>query len=346
MRNQKLGVNINQTLIIKGPQTIADSLYQNIYQPFKSAVLQQPSVKSIAASTSVPGEEIYWTNGSKRLGSNQNAVTLYNLGIDYDFIPAYDIKMAAGRNFSQQFGTDKKSVILNENGARLLGFKNAADAIGEKIVRGDTLTIVGVTNNFHQLGLQKNIDPMILVPRPNTSNFYSLKVSTKNIQSTVARLRQTWNTYFPKDPFDYFFLDESFGQQYKADILFGKVFGIFAFLAILIACFGLLGLSAYNVLQRTKEIGIRKVLGASLQSILLLLSRDFLKLIFVSLLFAIPVGWYIMNTWLQDYAYRINIAWWVFAIAGVLAFLIAITTICIQIIKAAAKNPVKSLRTE
>ncbi len=346
MRNQNLGVNINQTLIVKGPQTIADSLYQNVYQPFKSAVLQQPSVKSIAASTSIPGDEIYWTNGSKRLGSNQSTVTLYNLGIDYDFIPAYDIKMAAGRNFSRQFGTDKNTVILNENGAKLLGFKNAADAIGEKIVRGDTLTIVGVTNNFHQLGLQKSIDPMILVLRPNISNFYSLKVSTGDMQQTISRLRQTWDRFFPKDPFDYFFLDESFGQQYKADILFGKVFGVFAFLAILIACFGLLGLSAYNVLQRTKEIGIRKVLGASLQSILILLSRDFLKLIFVSLLFAIPVGWYIMNTWLRDYAYRINIAWWVFAVAGAMAFLIAIITICIQIIKAAAKNPVRSLRTE
>ena len=187
---------------------------------------------------------------------------------------------------------------------------------------------------------------MILVLRPNISRFYSIKLDSGNTQQTISSLRQIWNTYFPKDPFDYFFLDESFGQQYKADLLFGKVFGVFAFLAILIACFGLLGLSAYNVLQRTKEIGIRKVLGASLQSILVLLSRDFLKLILISLLLAIPVGVYVMDTWLQDYAYRINIGWWVFAIAGAAAFLIAIVTICIQVIKAAAKNPVKSLRTE
>jgi len=347
MRNQKLGEDINSTLIIKGPQTLADSLYQNTYQPFKSAVLQLPAIKNIAASTNVPGDEIYWTNGSKRLGSDQSVVSLYNLGIDYDFIPSYDIKMAAGRNFSKQFGTDKKTAIINETAAKLFGFKSAAAAIGERIKRGgDTLTLIGVTADFHQLGLQKNIDPMILVLTPNISNFYSLKVNEANTPQTIASLNRLWNKYFPRDPFNYFFLDESFGQQYKADTLFGKVFGVFAFLAILIACFGLLGLSAYNVLQRTKEIGVRKVLGASLQSILILLSRDFLKLVIVSLLLAVPVGWFIMNRWLQDYAYRITIGWWVFAVAGASALFIAVITICIQVVKAAGKNPVKSLRTE
>ncbi len=293
------------------------------------------------------GDEIYWTNGSRRLGADQNAVTLYNLGIDYDFIPAYGIEMVAGRNFSQQFSTDKHAAILNENAAKLLGFKNAASAVNEKIVRnGDTLTIVGVTANFHQLGLQKTIDPMIILPRPDQSSFYSLKIEAGKAQQAIASLASTWNRYFPKDPFDYFFLDEFFGQQYKSDILFGKVFGVFAFLAILIACFGLLGLSAYNVLQRTKEIGIRKVLGASVQSILVLLSRDFLRLILVSFVFSIPVGWYIMKQWLQDYAYRIDIGWWVFAFAGAVAFVIAIVTISIQVLKAVVMNPVKSLRTE
>ena len=187
---------------------------------------------------------------------------------------------------------------------------------------------------------------MILILRPNVSTFYSVKVSQGNMQQTINSLKQTWNSFFPKDPFDYFFLDESFGGQYKADMLFGKVFGVFAFLAILIACFGLLGLSAYNVLQRTKEIGIRKVLGASVQGILIILSRDFLGLILISLLFAVPVSWFIMYYWLQDYAYRINIGWWVFAVAGSAALLIAIITISAQALKAAIANPVKSLRME
>ncbi len=347
MRNQNLGADISQTLILKSPQTLADSAYQNAYQPFKSEVLQLPAIKNITTSTSVPGNEIYWTNGVKRIGADQSANTLYNIGIDYDFIPSYKINMVAGRNFSAQFGTDMNAAILNETASKLMGFKNPADAIGGKVIRhGDTLTLIGITADFHQLSLQKNIDPIILVLTPNTSFFYSLKVNGANMPQTIASVNKVWNTYFPRDPFDYSFLDESFGQQYKADILFGKVFGVFAFLAILIACFGLLGLSAYNVLQRTKEIGVRKVLGASMKSLLILLSRDFLRLVIISLLLAIPVGWFIMNRWLQDYAYRITIGWWVFAIAGVAALFIAISTICIQVLKAAAKNPVKSLRSE
>jgi len=347
MRTQKLGANITETIVLKGPQTIADSLYQNYFQPFKSAVLQQPAVKNISASTEVPGNEIYWTSGIKRPGNEQHAVTLYHLGVDYDFIKAYDVSMVSGRNFSLQFGTDKKSAIVNETAARLLGFKTNASAINEKLVRGrDTLHIIGVVADFHQLGLQKTIDPMLLLCRPNVSNFYSLKINQAGMTQTIASLKEKWESFFPRDPFEYFFLDESFGRQYSSDILFGKVFGVFAFLAILIACFGLLGLSAYNVLQRTKEIGIRKVLGASLQSILVLLSRDFLKLILISLILAVPVGWLIMSHWLQDYAYRVNIGWWVFVVAGALALAIAVITICIQVFRAVIKNPVKSLRTE
>ena len=332
---------------MKGPQTLADSLYMNVFQPFKASVLRLPSIRNVSASTSVMGDEIYWTNSSRRLGTNQPAVTLYNLGVDYDFIPAYGIQMAAGRNFSESFTSDKKAVILNQNGAALLGFRNPAEAVNQRIQRGrDTLTIVGVTANFHQLGLQKIIDPMILIPRPGSNQFYSLKLSGQNTEKTIASLQKIWAQYFPRDPFNYFFLDESFGQQYKADMLFGSVFGIFAVLAILIACFGLLGLSAYNVLQRTKEIGIRKVMGATVNSILILLSRDFLKLILIALLLAIPLGWYIMSHWLEDYASRIQISWWIFALSGSVALVIAVFTICMQTMKAATTNPVKSLKTE
>jgi putative ABC transport system permease protein len=164
--------------------------------------------------------------------------------------------------------------------------------------------------------------------------------------ATISTVSKIWNKNFPADPIEYFFLDETFNQQYKSDQLFGKVFGVFAFLAILIACFGLLGLSAYNVLQRTKEIGIRKVLGASIQNILLLLSGDFLKLIIIALFVAIPVCWFVMRKWLQDFAYRISIQWWVFIVAAVIAVLIAFFTIFTQTIKAAVANPAKSLRTE
>jgi putative ABC transport system permease protein len=239
-------------------------------------------------------------------------------------------------------------VLLNQKAVELLGYKNPTDAINSKLGRGrrDTLTVVGVLADYHHQGLQKVIDPMIFLLIPNIRGFYSLKVQTANLPQTIAGISKTWDKYFPADPIEYSFLDETFNQQYKADQLFGKVFGVFAFLAILIACFGLLGLSAYNVLQRTKEIGIRKVLGASVQNILLLLSTDFLKLVIVALFIAIPIGWWVMHSWLKDFAYRISIHWWVFIIAAIIAVLIAFITISTQAIKAAITSPVKSLRTE
>jgi putative ABC transport system permease protein len=348
MRNQKLGVNIDQTLVIDGAQSIPDSLYQNIYQPFKTALLEIPGVQTASTSTSIMGKEIYWTNGSRRLGADaKGAVTLYNIGVDYDFIPSFDLKLKAGRNFSKDFKSDSSGVLLNEAAAHLLGFDDFNKAINEKFrSRGDTVTLVGIVSNYHHQGLQKAIDPMIFRLTPNARQAYSLKIKTGNVRSTIASVQKTWNSFFPADPFNYYFLDELFDQQYKADQRFGKVFGLFAFLAIIIACFGLLGLSAYNVLQRTKEIGIRKVLGASVQNVLYILSKDFIILVLIAFVIAVPVTWWIMYNWLQDFAYRINIQIWVFAVAGVLAVLIALLTIGIQALKAAVANPVKSLRTE
>jgi putative ABC transport system permease protein len=347
MRNQSLGVNINQTLVVDGAQSLPDSLYQNVFQPFKTALLQLPGVQTASSSTSVMGKEIYWTNGSKKLTAEAKNVTLYNIGVDYDFLPSFDLQLKAGRNFSKDFPTDEKGVLLNESAAKLLGFEDFNKAINEKFFSaGDTVTLVGIVNNYHHQGLQKAIDPMIFRLRPNARQAYSLKIKTSNVPATIASVQKTWNKFFPADPFNYYFLDDLFDQQYKADQSFGKIFGLFAFLAIIIACFGLLGLSAYNVLQRTKEIGIRKVLGASVQNVLYILSKDFITLVLIAFVIAVPVTWFIMHNWLQDFAYRINIQIWVFAIAGMLAILIALLTIGIQALKAAVSNPVKSLRTE
>jgi putative ABC transport system permease protein len=348
MRKQKLGADIDQTIVLDAAASIRDSLYQNSFQPFKNDLLKIAHVKNVAASSSIMGKEIYWTNGSRRLNEDsKGAVTLYNLGIDYDFIPSFGIELKAGRNFSKEFPTDKKGILLNESAVKLLGFDDINKAVNEYIISaGDTAKILGIVVNYHHQGLQKAIDPMVFRLRPDTRGAYSLKVSSGNLQSTIAAIEKTWNKHFPSDPFTYYFLNELFDQQYKADKQFGQLFGLFASLAILIACFGLLGLSAFNVLQRTKEIGIRKVLGASVKSLLYTLSKDFLQLVLISFIIAIPVAWWIMYTWLQDYAYRINIQWWVFAFAGIIAILIALITISFQAIKAAIANPVKSLRTE
>ncbi len=347
MRNQKLGVNINQTLVLDGVQTVSDSLYWNTLQPFKNELLKNSGIKSMTISTSVMGKEIYWTNSYQSLDHKElGATTLYRLGIDYDFIPQFEMKLLAGRNFSKDFKTDEKAAILNDRALAQLGFKDPNDAIGKKISSGDTLTVIGVVQSFHHLGLQKPIDPELITLRLNANQAFSLKMQTSDIQGTIAGVKKLWNRYFPKDPFNYYFLDEDFNTQYQNDQRFGQMFTLFAFLAILIACFGLVGLSAYNILQRTKEVGIRKVMGASVQNVVFILSRDFLLLVVISFLIAAPVSWLVMHQWLQDFAYRITISWWVFGAAGLLAFLIAMGTISYQAVRAALANPVKSLRTE
>jgi len=347
MRSQKLGVNIDQTLVLDGAQSLKDSTYQNTLQPFKTEALKIPGVKGLSASTNVMGQEIYWTNTYHSVDQNSfGASTLYRLGVDYDFIPQFQLTMAAGRNFSKDFPGDKKAAILNEKAAELMGFKDAQDAIGKKITGGDTVTVVGVVKDFHYMGLRKAIDPQMITLRPNTRNAYSVKLETSDLKSTIVALKALWNQYFPNDPFNYSFLDEQFNAQYRSDQQFGEMFTLFAFLAILIACFGLVGLSAYNILQRTKEVGIRKVLGASVQNVVFILSKDFLALVAIAFVIAAPVSWLIMNRWLEGYAFRIDISWWVLAVAGLAAFAIAFGTLSVQALKAAGANPVKSLRSE
>ncbi|HEY9000252.1 MAG TPA: ABC transporter permease [Mucilaginibacter sp.] len=347
MRKQKLGVDINQTLVLSGVQSIPDSVYQDALQPFKTDLLKIPGIKGMTSSSNVMGQEIYWTNGFQSLDHKElGGSTVYRLGVDYDFLPQFGMKLLAGRNFSKDFPTDKKGAILNDRALAQMGFKDPQDAIGKKISNGDTLTIIGVIQSFHHMGLQKPIDPQLISLRTNARNAYSIKLQTTDLQGTVATVKALWTKYFPNDPFNYFFLDDEFNAQYQSDQRFGEMFTLFASLAILIACFGLVGLSAYNILQRTKEVGIRKVLGASVQNVVFILSKDFLLLVILSFIIAAPVSWFIMHRWLQDFAYRITINWWVFGIAGALALLIALSTISYQAIKAAIANPVKSLRSE
>ena len=253
MRRQSLGADLNQTVVLSAAASFSDSLYQHAFRPFKNEALSLSSMQSLTASSSVMGKEIYWTTGGRRLVEGAGTITLYHLGVDYDFVPAYHLTLRAGRNFSEDFATDDKAALLNELAVKQLGFESITAAINQKIRRGrDTLTVIGVTADFHQQGLQKAIDPIIMLLRPEIRGYYSAKIHTADVPGTIASLQKIWEEHFPADPFNFFFLDELFDQQYRADLVFGKVFGAFAFLAVLIACFGLLGLSAYNVVQRTK----------------------------------------------------------------------------------------------
>ena len=352
MQNQDLGVNINQTLVIKGAfGGLTDSAYHDVYGAFKGEILKLPGVKSITSSSAVMGEEILWsTNWNRIRGGSKQSINLFHLGVDEDFVGSYGLKVIAGRPFSQSPSENRRKVMLNESAVHALGIASPQSAIGELISGGqsgmDSLEVIAVISDFHNEGLQKAIQPLVIFPNRGTRANYSVKIEGKHVASTVASIKKTWDRHFTTDPFDYFFLDEFFSRQYDENRRFGMVFGLFAVLAITIACFGLLGLSAYNVLERTKEIGVRKVLGASVNKLVIGLSKDFMILVAVAFVIAIPITAIAMHSWLQSFAYRTSLTWWIFAAAGLLSIAIALLTVGFQALKAALANPIKSLRTE
>jgi putative ABC transport system permease protein len=351
MRRQSLGVNINETLVVRAAGGgLPDSSYRDVFDAFKGEVLKLPGVRSMTASSEVMGNEILWSTDWRRLHSPSRQVSnIFHVGVDKDFVRSYGLRVIAGRDFSPDLGVDKKAIILNETAVKTLGI-TPQQAIGELMSGSqqnmDSMEVVGVIADYHNEGLQKEIQPLLLFLNRNTRHFYSIKIQASNPAATIADIRSIWDRHFRGDPYDYFFLDENFDRQYAENQRFGEVFGLFALFAIAIACFGLLGLSAYNVLQRTKEIGIRKVLGASTKNLLLILSRDFLLLVGVAFVIAVPVTWLAMDSWLQSFAYRIGISWWIFGLAGVVAAAIAFVTVGGQAMRAAMQNPVQCLRTE
>ncbi|GAB3772014.1 ABC transporter permease [Spirosoma horti] len=346
MRSQNLGIDIGQTLVLDRPMN--DSTRINQTKAFKEELLQQSSIKSIAISSSIPGEKVEFNAGSIRLaGTPQETGKQYRvIGIDYDFVKAYGMKVIAGRNFDAKLG-EKDAVVFNRTGIRQLGFTNPEQALGKKIdFWGDILTIVGVVDDFHQQSLRAAYEPLILRLDPGVNGQLSIKLADGKSSQAIAVVQQAWARYFPTDPFAYSFLDERYDKQYRADERFGQVFGFFSLLAVVVGCLGLLGLATFTAQQRTKEIGVRKVLGASVGSIVTLLSKDFLKLVLIAIVIASPIAWYAMNRWLQDFANKITIDWWMFVLAGMFAIAIALLTVSFQSIKAALMNPVKSLRSE
>ncbi|HKG69046.1 MAG TPA: FtsX-like permease family protein, partial [Segetibacter sp.] len=268
--------------------------------------------------------------------------------VDFDYINQFKIKMVAGRGFSRDFMTDTtQAMVLNEAGVKMFGYSSPEQAIGKRFKQwGREGKIIGVMKDFHFKSLQQPIKPLSMRIGPEGSNLVSVNVSAANLPSTIAAIENKWKSLIPNRPFSYYFLDEFFDKQYQGEERFGKLFLNFAVLAIIISCLGLLGLASYSTMQRTKEIGIRKVLGSSVSGIVNLLSIDFIKLVIISFAIAAPLAWYFMYKWLEDFAYHTNVNLWVFVLAGFSAFAIALFTVSFQAIKAAIANPVKSLRTE
>jgi putative ABC transport system permease protein len=342
MRNQNLGFAKEQMMVI-------NTSWDKNREPFKESLAAIPGVLSSSFSNGVPGGDhnSAYTQVQNKDGDMQKT-NLDGLFVDYNFIPLYQLKLVAGRNFSKQFGTDTtQAMILNEAATRLLGYAKPRDAIGRKFDQwGRTGQIIGVLKDFHYQSLQQVIKPFTMRMDGWGDGIITVKISGANLKGTIEAIEKKWAQLIPNRPFEYSFMDEIFDKHYRAEDKFGNLFFYFAVLAIFISCLGLLGLASYSTIQRTREIGVRKVLGASVTNIVKLLSVEFIKLVMISLVIAIPIGLISMNKWLQDFAYHIHIGWWIFAIAGLASVFIAFITISFQAIKAAVANPVQSLRSE
>jgi putative ABC transport system permease protein len=347
MQEKSLGFNRQHIITLPYNGGLNDK-----YESFRNDLVANSSIKDVTRSSRIPTGRLLDAQGTQMDRGDSmvpvNADIKY-VSADRHFLSTYEVKLVAGRGFSADFGTDTSSFLINEAAALALGFNTNTDVIGKNMrYGGQRGQVVGVINDFHFESMHQKIVPLILVvPRsPNAYGRISVKIAGNNLAGALAYVESTWKKFLPEAPYEYTFLDENFAQLYNAEQKQGLIFTIFAIIAIFIACLGLFGLSAFAITQRIKEIGIRKVLGADVSSIVLLLSKDFLKLVVIAAIIAFPVAWYVMHNWLQDFAYRSSIAWWIFLVAGIVAAAVALGTISFQAIKAAVANPVKSLRTE
>jgi len=319
------------------------------FPTFKEELSKQPGILSVTSAGSSPLEVGSSTQGVRWPGKDTTKLILFaNNPVTYDYIKTMGIKLVAGRDFGRDYGLDTNNYLINEATARKIGYK---DPVGKELTMwGDKGTIIGLMKDFHHNSLHVPIEPLIIrLQKPSWGNNWgSIIVRTKAGQSkqAIASMEKTWKQFNPGFPFQYFFTDDEIAKTYKAENTVSKLSRYFAFLAIFISCLGLFGLVTFTAEQRTKEIGIRKVLGASVTGIIQMLSTDFLKLVLLASLIAFPIAWWAMDNWLADYAYKVDIGWWIFPIAGITAMLIALLTVSFQAIKAAFANPVTALRSE
>lgn len=346
MQNKKLGYNKDQVLVINDGYVLGNNIV-----PLKRQLLSDNRVVNATISDNIPsynnagGTVIYVKEIADKGARSEVTTGIY--WVEDSYIPTLGMQIIKGRNFYPPSPADSTSVIINEAAVRELGIGND-DPIGKTIIRSGQrhYTIVGVVKDFNSASAKQKIAPLMILPIGKPVGNLIVRVKTRDVSKLITDIKARWNTYSSGEPFSYSFLDEKFASLYKSEERTGKIFTSFAVIAVIIASLGLFGLAAFMIRQRVKEIGIRKVLGASSGSITFMLSKEFLKLIVIASLIAMPVTWYAMSKWLQDFAYRINIEWWVFLLAGVIALLVAAITISFQSIKASLANPVKSLRSE
>ena len=349
MQGRALGFALEQKLILRVKSNM--NHLRRDYEKIKEDFLQNPSILGTTVSSSVPGDKLdsgyYLTT---KPGDFRGAPFINVITMDYDFIPQYEIKMIAGRPFQRDLGNDAAGAyVINRAAVKRLGFATPAEALGQSYMASyhrQTKRIVGVTENFHYRGMQELVKPLIMDIEGSLMNTITLNIRVENMKDLMRFITEKWKEHFPGVPMDYAFLDENFGRAYRYEVQMSRLLGIITTLGFIIACLGLFGLASFVVQYRKKEIGIRKVLGASATNIVALLSRRFVLLICISVVIASPLAFYAMNKWLLDFAYRVQMGWIVFAVAAAGALAIALATVGLQGIRAAYTNPVNSLRDE
>ncbi len=351
MKTESLGMKLDQLLLIQGP-TVSSEGQAERNATFKNQLRNLPFVKKVAASNNIPGRGYNFstagiTRENPAPGDEKKG---YNMFIaDENFFDVYGIQFAEGHPFSaydaMKSWNNSHKVIINQKAAAALGFQPAESAVGKNILWGQPFEVIGVVKDYHHLSLHSSIEPVIYLASVSYS-FFIVQTDMTNLDKKIETIGKMYKTAFPGNPYEYLFADETFNKQYRAEQDLGNIFIAAALVAIFIACMGLFGLAAFSAQQRIKEIGIRKVLGASVTDITSLLSKDFIKLVFVAIMIGSPIAWWAMHTWLQEFPYRTGIDWWVFVAAGMAAIFIALATVSTQAIKSALANPVKSLKTE
>lgn len=359
MKANNLGMDMKQTLVVLAPQNIrvtdADAANFTVKDSvFQTEVARNPRVKSITSSSSIPGESIdYIMSYTRHTQTGEKSLRLSTLEIGNRYLNQFKVNIIDGEKINPNSNSVRNPMMLNEAAVMALGFKNAKDAVGKLIetknARGRAFEneVVGVIQNFHQTSLKDDYTPLVVrAIDPSSVSQYEVKFNNDDLPQAIAQIEKTYKNIFPEAAFQYFFLDEFFDQQYKVEQHFGQVFSLFSGFAIFVACLGLFGLTLITISQRVKEIGIRKVLGASVQNILLLISKDFIGLILMANAIALPLAYWGCHKWLENYKFRIGFSAWFFITPMAMVFLIAILTVSYQSIKAALANPVKSLRSE
>ncbi|PZR07747.1 MAG: ABC transporter permease [Flavobacterium psychrophilum] len=346
MQYQKLGIAIDQILVVNAPQQISDSTFRERIAPFKNGIQQLSQVLYVTASTAVPGEAVGRIQNFRIANKSIEFKNTFRvMGIDENFLPAYQSSLVAGRNFSSELKVP--AVIVNEAALDLLNFKDPQDAIGQSVFweeRKSVFEIIGVIQNYHHQSLKNDFAPTIFFYNPASWGFFSIKLNNADLKSTIAHVEKTWNSLYPGNPFTFFFLDDFFNQQYKEDRQFGRMFTVFSVVAVFIAYLGLFSLSYFTAVQRTKEVGIRKVLGADVSSIIILLLKDFIKLIALANLVAWPLSYLLITKWLEGYAFHIDITLWLFIVPSIMVLIMGVLTVSYHTSRVAHTKPVNVLR--